>query len=79
MADVDATLVQQILDIPKRKREADVHHHGQADDLRARLEGAKSAAFCHPATLIPRPARLNKFSSDSASPLSQPRLQNSSS
>jgi hypothetical protein len=41
MADVDATLVQQILDIPKRKREANVHHHGQTDDLGARLEVAK--------------------------------------
>jgi hypothetical protein len=45
MADVDATLVQQILDIPKRKREADVHHHGQADDLWARLEVAARATF----------------------------------
>jgi hypothetical protein len=30
------------------------------------LEVAKGARFCHPATLIARPARLNKFSSDSA-------------
>ena len=33
VADVDASLEQQVLDIPKREREADVHHHHQADDL----------------------------------------------
>jgi hypothetical protein len=26
----------------------------------------KQAVFCHPQKLIPHPARLNKFSSDSA-------------
>jgi hypothetical protein len=39
----------------------------QADDLGTRLEVTKGGTFCHPATLIARPARLNKFSSDSAS------------
>jgi hypothetical protein len=33
IADVYATFVQRILHIPKRKREADVHYHGQTDDL----------------------------------------------
>ncbi len=33
VAHVDASLVQQIFDIPKRERESDVQHHGQADDL----------------------------------------------
>jgi hypothetical protein len=27
MADVDATLVQQILDVAQRQREPDLHHH----------------------------------------------------
>jgi len=27
MADIDATFMQQILNIPKRKREPDIHHH----------------------------------------------------
>ncbi len=48
MAHVDAALVQQILDVPKGEREPDVEHHRQADDLRARLEVAEWAAFCHP-------------------------------
>ncbi len=38
MADVDASLVQQILDIPKRKRKPDVEHHCQADDIWRCLE-----------------------------------------
>jgi hypothetical protein len=38
VAELDAALMQQILDVPEREREADVHHHRQADDLGARLE-----------------------------------------
>ena len=30
---VDAAFVEQIFDIPERKRKADVHHHRKADDL----------------------------------------------
>ena len=41
MADVDPSLMQQIFDIAEREREADVHHHRQADDLRAGSEAAK--------------------------------------
>jgi hypothetical protein len=33
MANVDAALEQQALHIPQRQREADVHHHYQADHL----------------------------------------------
>ena len=66
MADVDAAFVQKILDVPKRKRKPDVHHHRQADHLRAGFEVAKWAAFCHPPKLKGCPARLNQFCSDSA-------------
>jgi hypothetical protein len=66
VADLDATLVQNILDIPKRKRKPNIHHHGQTDDLGARLEVAERAVFCHPQRLSARPARLNRFCSDSA-------------
>jgi hypothetical protein len=66
VADLDATLVQNILDIPKRKRKPNIHHHGQTDDLRARLEVAKRAAFCHPQRLSAHPARLNRFCCGSA-------------
>jgi hypothetical protein len=31
VADVDAALEQQILDVPQRKREADVHHDHEPD------------------------------------------------
>jgi hypothetical protein len=66
MADVDAAFVQKILHISKRKRKTNVHHNSQADDLGTGFEITKGGTFCHPATLIAHPARLNKFSSDSA-------------
>jgi hypothetical protein len=64
VADVDATLMKQVFDVPKRKREAHVKHHRQEDDLRAGFEIPKWAAFCHQATLCNRPARLKLVSSD---------------
>lgn len=33
VADIDAALVQQILDIAQRERKANVQHHRQSDDL----------------------------------------------
>ena len=33
VADVDAALCEQVLDVPQRQRETDVHHHHQADHL----------------------------------------------
>jgi hypothetical protein len=68
MADVNAAFMQKIFHIAKRKRETNVHHHGQADGLRACLEVTKGGTFCHPVTLIARPARLKQVSSDSAAP-----------
>ena len=38
MADLDASLVQQVFDVAQRERKADLHHYRQANDLRARLE-----------------------------------------
>ncbi|MDB9810039.1 creatininase family protein [Planktomarina temperata] len=58
--------MQQILDVPQRQREPDVHHYRQADDLGGRLEVAKRGAFCHGRTLNSRPARLKPVSSDRA-------------
>ena len=66
MADVDAAFVQKTLHVPKRKRKPDVHHHGQADHLKAGFEVAKWAAFCHSSKLRGCPAHLNQFCSDSA-------------
>ena len=45
MADVGAALVEQILDIPKRQREADIHHHRQADDLGTGFEALETIGF----------------------------------
>jgi len=64
--DFDTALVQQILHIPKRKREADVHHKSMADDIGGRFEITKWAAFCHPPKLDRHPARLKPVSADKA-------------
>jgi hypothetical protein len=45
MADVDASLMQQIFDIANRKWESDVQHHCQADDLKARLKYRNGLCF----------------------------------
>jgi hypothetical protein len=59
--------MKQVFDVPKRKREAHVQHDRQADDLGAGFKIPKWAAFCHPARLCNRPARLKLVSSDSTS------------
>jgi hypothetical protein len=51
--------MQKIFYIPQREQKPHIHHHGQAYDLRARLEVMKGGTFCHPAMLIARPARFN--------------------
>ena len=66
VADIDAALVEQVLHIAQRQREADVHHHRKTDDLRRSLEVAEWIA--HPATLRSRAGRLKRLSSDSTSP-----------
>ena len=66
VADVDAAFVQKILNIPQRERKPHIHHHSQADDLGARLEVTKGETLCHRERLGDRPARLNRFCSDSA-------------
>ncbi|MFT7494728.1 MAG: hypothetical protein ACI9RO_002184 [Alteromonas macleodii] len=65
-ADIDAMFVRQILNLPKKKWEMDIHHHSQTNDFGARLEVAKRAAFYYFKTLIAHPARLKRFCSDSA-------------
>jgi hypothetical protein len=51
VADVDTTLVEQILDIPERQREPHIEHHCKADDLRASFEVLERGAFGHARTL----------------------------
>jgi hypothetical protein len=55
--DLDAALVQQVLDIPQRQRIPDVHHHRQADDLGLRLEVAEDARVAHARKAIGSPPR----------------------
>ena len=66
VADIDATLVQQILNISKRKRKTDIHHNRQADDFGRRLEVLEWVAFCHPEKLGVPLTHFNQVSSDSA-------------
>jgi hypothetical protein len=66
MADVDATFVQQVFNISKRKWKPDIHHHGQPNDLGTGFEIAKWREFCHSAKLRDSAARLNLVCSDRA-------------
>jgi hypothetical protein len=51
MADVDATFVQQVFNISKRKWKPDIHHHRQPNDFRRCLKIAKGVRFDHCSTL----------------------------
>jgi hypothetical protein len=52
VADLDAALMQKILDVPKREREPDELHHRHADDFRRRLEVLEGVEFGHLKTLL---------------------------
>jgi hypothetical protein len=62
----NAALVQQVLQIAKRRWVADTKHGRQTNDLQAGFEMAKGAAICHPARRGERLVDISKFSSDSA-------------
>ena len=66
IADVDAAFVQKVLYVQERKWKPNILHHGQADDLGVRLEETKEGTYCLTQKRGARPARLNKFSFDSA-------------
>jgi len=66
MADVDASFVQQVLDIAERQGKPDVHHNRQADDFRAGPKILEWGVFRHPKTLRDHPAPLNRIPSDKA-------------
>lgn len=55
MRDVDAALMQQVLNVPQRKRVQDLHHHREADDLWAKSEVAKNAGVAHRVRLAALP------------------------
>ena len=64
MADVDPALVQQILDVPERKRKPNVQHHCEADDLGAAVKALEWVCFHHEDRLRKRPALINANPSD---------------
>ena len=66
VADVDATFVEQVLDLAERQGEPDVHHDRQADDLGSDLEIAEGAGAGHARRLGGRPAPLKRSPSDRA-------------
>jgi len=68
VANVNATFMQQVFDISKRKWIPNIHHHGQPNDLGASLKISKWRRFCHEEKLENLTKRLNLFSSDSAVP-----------
>lgn len=51
VADVDAALLQQVLDVSQRKWKPDIWHNRQADDLGRRLEIADRVGFGHSPTM----------------------------
>jgi len=67
VANVDAALIEQILDLPQRQRETDLHHHRKANDLGRRLEVAER--IFHSLTLPGAHLQLKPGSSDNASPM----------
>jgi len=64
VTDVDASLVQQVLDVSERKWKANVHHDRQANDLRAAVKVLEGVFFHHMQKLRNRPARLKSNPSD---------------
>jgi hypothetical protein len=66
VADVDAALVQQVLDIAERKGKANLHHDRQADDLRVAVKALERVCFRHEQRLRNHPARLKQICSDNA-------------
>jgi hypothetical protein len=48
MANINASFMEEILYISKRKWKSDIHHHGKADDLGGLLEIAKGIMIIHP-------------------------------
>ncbi len=64
MADIDASLVQQVFDIPRRKWKSNVQHHRQMNDLTTGLEVLEAERFGHSSTLRKPPAPLNPSPSD---------------
>jgi hypothetical protein len=66
VADVDAALVQKILDTPQRQRKAHIEHNCEANDLGAAVKLFERVGSGHEAMPRGGPARLNRIASDKA-------------
>ena len=65
MAYVDTAFMQQIFDIPKRKRETDIQYHRQSDNFRAALKALERVRFGHFQTSRGYPDALKRTLADS--------------
>jgi hypothetical protein len=64
VANINAPLIEQILELSQRKRIADVHHHREADYLRRRVEITEGILHCRRLKSLAR--RLKPIYSDNA-------------
>jgi hypothetical protein len=64
VADIDASFIKKILDLPQRQRIPDIHHHRQADNLGRRFKITKWVS--HPQRLRAATVSLKPFCSDIA-------------
>jgi hypothetical protein len=74
IADLDATFVQEILHVKQRQREADLEHHRNADDLRARLDVAGGGVSCLADRLFGLPGQFKESSTVSTPEATFPLL-----
>ncbi len=64
MALVDASLVQQIFDIPKREWKPNIQHYRKTDDFGTGFEVLEGGRIGHGQKLRNTPTPLNQSSSD---------------
>lgn len=72
MADVNATLMQGIFDVPQRQWKPNIQHQRLPNDLWRRFEGTKWAMLFHAGRLFRCPARFNQVSSGTTGGVVQP-------
>ena len=75
MRDVDTALVQRVLDVPQRKRVANIHHHREADDLGRLFETVEKAGIAHAARASLSPPSTVSCSMSDAAILDTPKSE----
>lgn len=66
VANVNASFEQKVFNVSDQKRQSNIQHDRQANDLRRRFEITKWVRFCPPLKLMDRLARLTLILSDNA-------------